>query len=131
MTSMSSTMSKKRPRLALLPEGTSGRMALVTRYHPRLPYYGRYLRYTGNMLVEGKTVWMSDGPEERLTMSAAVRWCPEESDVLVGGLGLGIFPRWVNHRVKSMTIVELSRDVINLVYRHIRTRKMSLVRGDI
>jgi len=104
---------------------------VVTRYHPRLPYYGRFLRFTGNMLMEGNTVWMSDGPEERLTMSAAVRWCPPGSDVLVGGLGLGIFPRWINDRVNSMTIVELSRDVINLVYHHIRTPKMTLVHGDI
>jgi hypothetical protein len=45
------------------------------------------------MLVDNGTMWMSDAPEERLTMSSAVRWCSNKADVLIGGLGVGIVPR--------------------------------------
>ena len=83
------------------------------------------------MLVDNDTMWMSDGPEERLTMSNAVRWCPNNADVLIGGLGLGIVPRWLESKSNTITIVEFSRDVINLVYDYIKTPKMNIIHDDI
>tara|TARA_B110000263_G_scaffold233139_1_gene229752 strand:+ start:329 stop:490 length:162 start_codon:yes stop_codon:yes gene_type:complete len=50
------------------------------------------------MLIDNETMWMSDGSEERSTMSSAVRWCPNNVDVLIGGLGLGIVPRWLESK---------------------------------
>ena len=81
--------------------------------------------------LDNETMWMSDGPEERLTMSSAVRWCPNNADVLIGGLGLGIVPRWLEQKAKTITIVEFSRDVINLVYDYIKTAKMKIIHDDI
>ena len=83
-------MSTKKLKLKRIPEGRSGHFSIIHRYHPHLYFNGKYIRYTGAMLIDNETMWMSDGPEERLTMSSAVRWCPNNADVLIGGLGLGL-----------------------------------------
>ncbi|MBA67051.1 MAG: hypothetical protein FI679_01695 [SAR202 cluster bacterium] len=124
-------MSTKKLKLKRIPEGRSGHFSIIHRYHPHLYFNGKYIRYTGAMLIDNETMWMSDGPEERLTMSSAVRWCPNNADVLIGGLGLGIVPRWLEQKANSITIVEFSRDVINLVYDYIKTAKMKIIHDDI
>jgi hypothetical protein len=60
-------------------------------------------------------VWMSDPPQERMMMHAnAMR---SHGSVLVGGLGLGIFPQYAASRreVEGFTIVERSPEVISLI----------------
>ena len=61
------------------------------------------------MLIDNETMWMSDGPEERLTMSSAVRWCPNNADVLIGGLGLGIHFKSVEYRLFLISCPRPSR----------------------
>lgn len=75
---------------------------------------GRYARlYVGNVLM------MSDTPMERRTNWEVVR--EARGDVLVAGLGLGLilYPMLVNPEVRSITVVEKSRDVIGLVWPHV------------
>ena len=60
-------------------------------------------------------VWMSDPPQERMMMHASAM--RSRGSVLVGGLGLGIFPQYAAavDGVTRFTIVERSVDVIALV----------------
>lgn len=60
--------------------------------------------------------WMSDSGKERCMMFAAAKHA--KGHVLVGGLGLGIYPQFVfalQRPVVSMTIVERDPDIIALV----------------
>lgn len=60
--------------------------------------------------------WMSDSGEERCMMFAAAK--EAKGDVLVGGLGLGIYPQFVlalNRPVKSITIIERNENIIDFV----------------
>jgi hypothetical protein len=69
-------------------------------------------------------IWMSDHPQERMMMAANAR--VSRGRVLVGGLGLGIFPQFAQlgrwGRATQFTIVERSSEVIALT-------KPSLDRG--
>jgi len=71
-------------------------------------------------LVEGKTLWMTDLPEE-LNQIAELLYCLEpEGKVLVGGLGLGILTTAVARfpGVMSVTTVERSASIIHLCSPH-------------
>lgn len=60
--------------------------------------------------------WMSDSGEERCMMFAAAKHA--KGHVLVGGLGLGVYPQFVlalQRPVVSMTIVERDPDIIALM----------------
>jgi len=59
-----------------------------------------------------KTLWMTDAAQERYMMEFAAR--EAKGDVLVGGLGLGMYVQYAlrNPKVDSITVVELSRDVV-------------------
>ena len=62
--------------------------------------------------------WMSDTGEERCTMFAAAKLA--KGRVLVGGLGLGVYPQFVlalNRPVESLTIVERDPEIIQLITR--------------
>lgn len=61
------------------------------------------------------TVWMSDGPQERLMMWEAAKRA--RGTVLCGGLGLGIFPQFALSlgRVTAVHVIELDPDVVRLV----------------
>ena len=54
-------------------------------------------------------------------------------DVLVGGLGIGLFPTLIKDKpeVKSITIIEIAPEVIQLVYSQIKTAKMECINMDI
>lgn len=69
-------------------------------------------------LIEGKDgLWMTDKPEELFQMAEAVEAVKPHGKVLIGGLGLGIYARMVSKlkKVKEITVVERSKDVINMV----------------
>jgi hypothetical protein len=76
-------------------------------------------------------VWMSDSPSEELTQQGVVEKCTGK--ILVAGLGLGFVAHELSKKpdVERIDIVELNQDVINLVWRHVRTPKMNLITGDI
>ncbi|MBE9070952.1 class I SAM-dependent methyltransferase [Leptolyngbya cf. ectocarpi LEGE 11479] len=62
--------------------------------------------------------WMSDSGEERCMMFAAAKIA--RGHILVGGLGLGIYPQFVlalNRPVKSLTILERDPKIIDFVTR--------------
>lgn len=63
--------------------------------------------------------WMVDDPPHWRAMQKYAEAC--YGNVLVAGLGLGLFWHAIsqNTRVKSMTVVEISQDVISLVHPHV------------
>ncbi|GAH45498.1 unnamed protein product, partial [marine sediment metagenome] len=74
---------------------------------------------------------MSDTPmeQEALRIPSVVA----RGDVLIVGLGLGLLPILIkmrNKMVDSITIIEKNREVANLVYNKIKTRKTSLLLND-
>lgn len=62
-------------------------------------------------------LWMSDIPAEMVQMRNELAK-HARGRVLIGGLGLGILPRMVSrmHDVTSVTVVESSKDVVNLIW---------------
>jgi hypothetical protein len=100
----------------------------VTSLVMRSPLIGAYaLRdESGNTLPEDHPLhdlaftpkaWMSDTLEERCMMLAAAS--EARGDVLVGGLGLGVYPQMafaLGRPVRSVTIVEESAEVLGLVH---------------
>jgi len=82
-------------------------------------------------LLEDGGVWMSDCPQEIYSQ----RWQIERfsGEVLVGGLGLGWAVKELeeNTDVKVITVVEKSQDVINLVWKHLKCKKIELIQEDL
>lgn len=66
--------------------------------------------------ADEEDMWMSDDLSERLSMFHNARAC--HGDVLVGGLGLGLFAQMLaqNPAVSSMTVVDLSPQVAALAW---------------
>ena len=66
--------------------------------------------------ADEEDMWMSDDLSERLSMFQNARAC--HGDVLVGGLGLGLFAQMLAHNpaVTSMTVVDLSPQVAALAW---------------
>ncbi len=80
------------------------------------------------LTAEGNT-WMSDNPFEVASIMGAVERA--RGDVLTGGLGLGMIPTLINDEVDSIDIVELSQEVIDLVFHQVATAKMKIIHDDI
>lgn len=81
------------------------------------------------LIVDG-TLWMTDAEFECWTNSGFVR--SAKGDVLIAGLGLGLVvePLLKSSQVESVTVLEISPDVIALigpVYDHI---KLSIIKAD-
>jgi hypothetical protein len=64
--------------------------------------------------------WMTDLPIEQQQHRSCL--APIRGHVLVGGLGLGLAANWLAQRdsVESVTVVEISKDVVSLVEKHLR-----------
>lgn len=93
-------------------------------------YHDRFNRdFPTVKLKEGKeSIWMSDTPLEQEALR--VPTVLAHGDVLVLGLGIGLFPtllRMRNKAVDSITIIERERDVIKLVYDKVRFRKTRVI----
>ena len=82
------------------------------------------------LFVGGKMV-MSDSMQERVS-NFEVCW-RARGDVLIAGLGVGMIlkPLLSNPEVSSVTVVEKSQDVIDLVAPHYADPKLQVVQGDI
>lgn len=65
---------------------------------------------------DGRGVWMTDHPCELNQIAEMLATIRPRGRVLVGGLGLGLLARALTQRdaVKSVTVIELSSDVIKL-----------------
>lgn len=87
---------------------------------------GRYVR-----LFIGDTVWMSDTYHEQFTNYDVV--LEARGDVLIAGLGIGmvLLPILKKPEVRSVTVVEKSKDVIALVQPQLPKRKLDVVHADI
>jgi hypothetical protein len=69
------------------------------------------------VLRDRKKYWMCSGRKEREIMKQVAEQCPTDTNVLVGGLGLGVIVlELCKRKVKTIQIWEISRDIILLVY---------------
>lgn len=87
--------------------------------------YNEPVSYT--ILKDKNGIWMTDVPAEQASAHGALRKC--KGRVLVGGLGLGYFAKKLQEKdnVTSVIIVEISKDVINLVWRHLKLDKRFII----
>lgn len=107
-----------------IPEGTSGDLAIMHRTLPAgapLKYFKEVITWeadrTFTILHQRGHTWMSDTPQETTAMTMASR--AARGDVLVTGLGLAVFQRTVPDDVRSVTTLEMSPDVMSLVWPHL------------
>lgn len=82
------------------------------------------------MLTHNGTIWMSDTGMERFTNRQILQ--KAFGDVLILGLGIGMLPLAVSKKdeVTSVTVVEISPEVIQLVHPHIANDKLKVINGD-
>jgi len=83
------------------------------------------------VLEEDSRVWMSDTPLEYEGIMEHLPYC--HGRVLVGGLGLGMFPHLASKRkgVRKIDVIEKEQKVIDLVFHQIWTPKMRIICDDI
>lgn len=110
-------------------KGTLEKGSLLRTYSPAGFFYHDNLNAkmpAVTLLKNGGTL-MSDTPMEQEGLRIPI--IAAHGRVLVIGLGIGLFPtllRMRNRSVKSVLIVEQSRDVVKLVYPHVRNRKTDM-----
>lgn len=86
------------------------------------------------LIKKGDGIMMSDTPMERNTNQKFIQ--KANGDVLIFGLGLGliVFPLLNDESVKSITIVELYQDLIDIVKPKIQEKdihnKVNIIQGD-
>ena len=108
----------------------STRTAIYTGQRPLKIRYEKPILYT--VLKNKNGVLMTDIPQEQITQHHALIKC--KGQVLVGGLGLGYFVKKLQEKdnVTKVITVEISQDVINLVWKHLKLdKRFSLVHSDI
>ena len=78
-----------------------------------------------------RQIWMAT---EQVEIDEQQRFLEKaRGKVLIAGLGLGVAPVLADEKrgVTQIDVVEIDNDIIKLVWEHIQTRKMNLIRGDI
>lgn len=82
-------------------------------------------------LCRKEQILMSDCFQERFLMRNAI--LKARGRVLVGGLGLGYVASKIAEKrnVSQVVVVEIEKDVIDLVWQHVKTPKMRLIHADI
>lgn len=87
--------------------------------------------YIIHELLEDGNRWMSDCPQEIYTQYELFKRF--KGDVLVGGLGLGYAPQAIAELpdVTSVTVVEIQPEVVKLVWNHLQSNKITLIKGDL
>lgn len=119
---------KFRIKKTIIPRGTRIRM-----YHPSGYLYHDEFNSdfpTVRLLEKDGSIWMSDTPMEQ--ESLVVPSILAKGNVLVLGLGLGLFPQLLRkrRRVRKITIIEKETDVVILVYPCIKLPKTEVVISD-
>jgi hypothetical protein len=97
--------------------------------HDHLVDAGKYVRLSIN-----GTLYMSDTYMELATNTEFLEYA--KGDVLIGGLGMGLvlknlMPKIGNNTIKSITVVEKSADVIELLKPYFKGLKICFMHGDI
>ena len=119
------------------PENTVGAFA-ITRVRPPgdiVHVFGMPLNYPQEKVVlqhgiqGAKETIMSTSPQEVAMMLRDAREF-SGGNVLVAGLGLGVFPQLVEDRATSITVVEIEPAVVELVWDAVKGQAWSLVVGD-
>lgn len=95
---------------------------------------GLKFNYTYTKLIYDNELWMSDTPMEQNTNREFLN--NANGDVLVYGLGIGliIFPLLNDPEIKSITVVELDKRVIDFILPSIKLQdtenKLTVIQGD-
>lgn len=114
-------------KITVTPEGASRHnfMCILRGVPERAVVPGEYYR-----LMRGRQIVMSNTPAEMLDAEPFMK--AAKGHVIITGLGLGIVPEIIAKKrsVLSITIVELSRDVIALTGPQIRSKKVRIVNGN-
>lgn len=81
-------------------------------------------------LTSSYSGWMDDTHFERRTNQAFLQ--AAYGDVLIAGLGLGMLPTALlrDPTIRSITVLELRREVIDLVYSHIKDPRLTVLQAD-
>ena len=80
-------------------------------------------------LAEGDNIWMSDSPLEVESYQGAIELA--KGNCLVSGLGIGLLPTLIKEKAEAIDIVELNKDVIDLIYPQIQSEKTRIIQDDI
>lgn len=118
-----------------VPEGTKGLWtvrrfeiedSVVMRWRERHFQPGQYTQ----LVCKGRGLIMSDTPAERYDHAPFVRRAT--GDVLISGLGIGMCVGAVLRKpdVRSVTVLEIEQDVIDLVAAHYRDERLSVICTD-
>ena len=136
------------PLVVDIPEGESGNWKIeqftvsedqAKFDNMRSAFHGsrRYVRSgTYTRLVRGRAVIMSDTVDEVGDMLEPIREAKNRGgDVLINGLGLGVVVNGMlqNENVGTVTVIELSQDVIDLVGKYWLSKypnKLNIIQGD-
>lgn len=101
----------------------TGNAAALKLAEPLQP--GTYARLTSSY-----TGWMDDTHYERQTNEAFLH--AAFGDVLICGLGLGMLPAALlrDPTIRSVTVLEIQTEIIDLVYRHIKDPRLTVLQAD-
>lgn len=80
-------------------------------------------------LTEDGNTWMSDTLFEVESNMGAVEMA--RGDVLSSGLGIGLLPTLMKDKASSIDIIEVSQDVIDLVFHQVATDKMKIIHDEL
>jgi len=111
-----------------IPENTE------QQYYDQKKGMGRCVFVTDYKIVQLRqgedSIWMSDTPMEFETNKKAIAL--SHGDVLECGLGIGLFTYYASKKVqvKSITIVEKEKEVIDLVYPIIKNTKTNVIESN-
>ena len=101
----------------------TGNLTGLKQYESLQP--GIYVRLTSSY-----TGWMDDSHYERQTNEAFLQ--AAFGDVLIAGLGLGMLPTALlrDPSIRSVTVLEIQPEIIDLVHPHIRDPRLTVLRVD-
>lgn len=101
----------------VFPVGFNMLMDLPNTYKPLVE------EFTGHQIIEygeKKKEWMSDLPYEQYSHSMILK--DFYGDILIGGLGLGVFFEYINN-YNRIDIVEKNQNIIDLVWPYFRGKR--------
>ncbi len=76
------------------------------------------------LITHDDTLWMSDVPQERLMMFNNAQ--ASSGRVLVGGMGLGLYPQYAVPHIESLTVIERDAEICQAVEPLVRVAADSL-----